>query len=200
MFKLLGFIIGSAISIAGILLVIGVPELHLSDFESDQARFDAALQKIREKQAPAPEPPPPPDNSPSPSEQATANLVDNIGTQLAADFAGAGDTMTEVPEVAATGEETIALPADPVVADVSAGAAEAASFEQQWQDIWTPFRSEIAARGFVSQLERVTGLDYRIIKIKAGEYQVGFAYHDDDERQLNIQQISAATGLELREF
>ena len=69
----------------------------------------------------------------------------------------------------------------------------------QWHEFWNPFRSEIAAKGFVSQLEKVTGLDYRIVRVKAGVYEVGFAYGDDAERRLKVAQISAATGLDLPE-
>ncbi len=60
-----------------------------------------------------------------------------------------------------------------------------------------PFRTEIAANGFVAQLQRVTGLDYRIVKVDTGLYEVAFAYSDDDEIVGNLSQISAATGLEL---
>ncbi len=69
--------------------------------------------------------------------------------------------------------------------------------ELQWYSFWNPFRSEIAANGFVSQLERVTGIDYRVVKIKPGVYEVAFAYDDDAERHAKLAQISAATGLDL---
>jgi len=71
--------------------------------------------------------------------------------------------------------------------------------ETRWYSFWNPFRSEIAARGFVSQLEEVTGLDYRVVKVKAGVYEVAFAYIDDTERMNKLEQISAATGLDLSE-
>ena len=67
----------------------------------------------------------------------------------------------------------------------------------QWYAFWSPFRTEIAANGFVAQLQRVTGLDYRIVKVDTGLYEVAFAYSDDDEIVGNLSQISAATGLEL---
>ncbi len=71
--------------------------------------------------------------------------------------------------------------------------------EMQWYSFWNPFRSELAAQGFVSQLEEVTGLDYRIVKVKAGVYEVAFTYIDDTERTHKLEQISAATGLDLTE-
>ena len=67
-----------------------------------------------------------------------------------------------------------------------------------WYSFWSPFRSEIAAQGFVEQLQSVTGLDYRVVKVRTGIYEVAFAYDDDDEITANLSQISAATGLDLQ--
>jgi len=176
MFRILGFIVGSAISIAGIFLVLGVPEFHLSTFETDQARFDAALEKVRKKRPAV--------------EQAAEEFVEKIAEE-------AIDIPTEsLPSMAAS----------PPSGDQEDQAADAAMLaeamdvfiaEQHWHEFWNPFRSEIAARGFVTQLEKVTGLDYRVVKVKAGVYQVGFAYLNDDERRTKISRISAATGLDL---
>ncbi len=69
--------------------------------------------------------------------------------------------------------------------------------EPSWFSFWNPFRSEIAANGFVAQLERVTGLDYRVVKVDSGVYEVAFPYFDDDERRNKLTQIAAATGLDL---
>ena len=69
----------------------------------------------------------------------------------------------------------------------------------QWYAFWSPFRSEVAANGFVDQLQRVTGLDYRVVKVKTGVYEVAFAYEDDQDITANLSQISAATGLQLPE-
>ena len=169
MFRILGFISGSAISIVGILLVLGVPEFNMSNFETDQARFDAALEKIREKRPAV--------------EEIFQELVEN---EASVETEPVAEKLAE--NVAEDPLESIEIPADPQ--DIfNAG--------QQWHEFWNPFRSEIAARGFVSQLEKVTGLDYRINKVKAGVYQVGFAYTSDDERRSKISLISAATGLDL---
>ena len=58
-------------------------------------------------------------------------------------------------------------------------------------------RSELAANGFVAQLQSVTGLDYRVVRVKPGVYEVAFAYENDDDISANLTQITAATGLEL---
>jgi len=50
MFRLLGFLIGSVTAITIILLVLGIPEFNLTDPGYDQQRFDAAVEKLKEKQ------------------------------------------------------------------------------------------------------------------------------------------------------
>ena len=88
-------------------------------------------------------------------------------------------------------EEVVALP-EPV--------AEALLPDShQWYAFWSPFRSEIAASGFITQLQRVTGLDYRVVKIEPGVYEVAFAYGADEDIPVNLSHISAATGLDLPE-
>ena len=69
--------------------------------------------------------------------------------------------------------------------------------EPDWYTFWNPFRSEVAAAGFVRRLESVTGLDYRIDKVRAGVYEVAFAYGNDTELETKLAHISAATGLDL---
>ena len=67
----------------------------------------------------------------------------------------------------------------------------------RWHSFWSPFGSRIAADGFVSRLESVTGFDYRVIKIENGVYEVVFAYTDDSERDAMLATIASATGLDL---
>lgn len=69
--------------------------------------------------------------------------------------------------------------------------------EDNWYAFWSPFRSELAANGFVSQLQRTTGLDYRVVKIKTGVYEVAFAYADDADIETKLAAIASATGLDL---
>ncbi|MFQ5624889.1 MAG: hypothetical protein ACE5FS_16015 [Paracoccaceae bacterium] len=71
--------------------------------------------------------------------------------------------------------------------------------DRRWHSFWNPFRSEIAASGFAARLRRVTGIDYRVVRLEPGSYQVAFAYADDDERRSKISQIERATGLDLPE-
>lgn len=195
MFRLLGFLIGSISSIVIILLLVGMPEFHLSDAETDQQRFDAAIEKLREKQAEF--------------EDVTGKLSDDVARVAEA----VEDNVEIVAEKLAAGQEpdpvsaqSAPMPANPPpmqepVAIASnldpAGGNPQAMSEAQWYSFWNPFRSEIAANGFVAQLERVTGIDYRVVKVKSGVYEVAFPYADDGERQTKLALISEATGLDL---
>jgi hypothetical protein len=103
--------------------------------------------------------------------------------------------------------EPISEPADdPVVSPAIADAVEPVSPEPEvlppatplrWYAFWSPFRSEMAANGFVSQLQRTTGMDYRVVRLKPGVYEVAFAYEADNDIENKLAAISAATGLEM---
>jgi hypothetical protein len=189
MFRLLGFLIGSVTAITIILLVLGIPEFNLTDPAYDQQRFDAAVEKLKEKQ------------------QEVAKVTEDIVNDVAEAVDDVQDNIEVVaekvlPDIAAqlaaetpaTQEFTTqSLPEVPDFTD----AFPAIPDESQWYSFWNPFRSEIAARGFVTQLEKVTGLDYRVVKVKTGVYEVAFAYNSDVERRTKLSQISAATGLDL---
>jgi hypothetical protein len=69
----------------------------------------------------------------------------------------------------------------------------------QWHSFWSPFGSQIAANGFVSRLESLTGFDYRVVKVRTGIYDVAFAYTDESERLDKLSIIASVAGLELPE-
>ena len=189
MFRLLGFLIGSAASIGVMLLFLGVPELHLSNPQLDKGRFDEALEKLRHK----------------------AQSVDSIARETTEKLSAALEKVAEPapdtteapvqPDPEPVMMTQIAKDDVPLIADDSRIAAPVAiaqiEHDLHWHAFWNPFRSRIAADGFVSQLEKVTGLDYRVVKVNTGLYEVAFAYEDDSERRNRLSQISAATGLEL---
>lgn len=149
MFRLAGLITGSAVAIAAILLVLGVPEL-------------------------------PPEEEIPP---ATAELP---------------LPMAELPE-----PTPVAMPADPAsVPPPAAAETEPETVEPEptpvrWHAFWSPFGSRIAANGFVSRLESVTGFDYRVVKVDNGVFEVAFAYSTDSERDEMLAMIASAAGLEL---
>lgn len=176
MFRILGFLIGSAASIGAMLLFLGVPEFHLSKPQLDQGHFDAALEKLREK----------------------SRKIEIVARETVAEPAA---TAAEVGEATPATVSPAARETAPVAAgDNEIGApvaTELSAQEMHWQSFWDPFHSKIAADGFVAQLEKVTGLDYRVMKLQRGTYEVAFAYANDGDRQARLSQISAATGLEL---
>lgn len=191
MFRLIGFLIGSLSSVVIILLVVGMPRFNAADQKADQQRYDEAIEKLKAKQ--------------HEFESVTGKLSDDVA-QVAESvehgFDSLSQTVADVALPARQANDHTPIPADelPVVIDdnVSIDVADSnVPQETSWYSFWNPFRSEIAANGFVTQLERVTGLDYRVVKVKSGVYEVAFAYNDDAERNTKLSQISAATGLDL---
>lgn len=63
--------------------------------------------------------------------------------------------------------------------------------------VWSPFRSEWAAKGFARRLTLATEVPVEVINEGPENYQVIFRYRDDDERQALVTQIENVTGLEL---
>lgn len=191
MFRLIGFLIGSLSSVVIILLIIGMPRFNVADQKADQQRYDEAIEKLKAKQ--------------HEFESVAGKLSDDVA-QVAETVEQGFDTLTQTrdpeppPAQQATADTPAAAATMPVAIDDTFDSGSDGSDllpETLWYSFWNPFRSELAANGFVKQLERVTGLDYRIVKIKSGVYEVAFAYEDDTERDTKLAQISAATGLEL---
>jgi hypothetical protein len=170
MIRLMGVLVGSALAVAALVVFVGIPE-----FTTESSVAEPTV----------------------------------ITLPMRGGVAGPETAEPEDAVTAAAISDTAADPLpDPVVAPVAgripdppsqqAMAAEPAT-PPQWYAFWSPFRSEVAANGFVDQLQRVTGLDYRVVKVKPGVYEVAFAYEDDGEITANLSQIAAATGLELPE-
>lgn len=168
MIRLIGILTGSALAVAAIVITLGLPEF-----------------------APA----------------------NDVPVQAPPVVASSAAPTAVVAEPATRGEA--ALPAAPVTEDVSAAVTEAVaetvtetaadpvvpapavSPSQNWYAFWSPFRSEIAADGFISELQRTTGLDYRVVKLRPGVYEVAFAYSDPPDRDAKLDTIAAATGLDM---
>jgi hypothetical protein len=120
------------------------------------------------------------------------------------------EQIPESPTTIESAVEVIAEPAieairepviDPVIEPVAEIAVENLAPPQapaeHWYAFWSPFRSELAANGFVSQLQRTTGMDYRVVRLKPGVYEVAFAYEVENDIETKLAAISAATGLEM---
>lgn len=199
MIRILGFLVGSAASIGMMLLILGVPELNLSRPLVDDAASASVAQTIEAVTAdleavaiemfgevsqlvddlPTADPPADP-----PAEQQAASNSEDVTLS--------SEELT--PGISQNNSQIASFPAEPGSATAIDDAAEN---DLRWHSFWNPFRSAIAANGFVGQLEKVTGLDYRVVKIKTGVYEVTFAYENESERRTKLSQIASATGLDL---
>jgi len=120
----------------------------------------------------------------------------------------AGNTVPEARPAPATAAALPAVPmaavtepaGDVVVPETLATEPPArapAPSETRWYVFWSPFHTEIAANGFVAELQRTTGLDYRVVRIKPGVFEVAFSYSDDADAADKLAQIADASGLDV---
>ena len=111
------------------------------------------------------------------------------------------DTVIAVPPDVAVAQPIAEPVAEPVVEPIAEPIAEPTGkpvlASENWYAFWVPFRSELAATGFIAQLQRTTGLDYRVLKQEPGVYAVAFAYSSAADIQSKLTAISTATGLEM---
>lgn len=211
MFRLLGFCIGSLASLGLLFMVIGTPDFHLGDDAEDRARFDEAVEKLKSRQANRTPERRASDEAAEPTRPAVASAPPmEIDSLEPANAGGLPAPPTGGPESVARLASTNAPPASAVedAVDESVSAmdvpatfdelpASALPSSQAWHSFWTPFRTKVAATGFVGRLENVTGLDYRIVSAGRDGYIVEFSYDDDSEIDSKLDRISAATGLDL---
>ena len=191
MIRLLGAITGSALALATLLVVIGIPQFKTEATTSENAIVTLPL------------PTSPVDRN---GETAPTPALDSADTITESNVAAAASTNVEDPlrpadDAAIAAEhqsvaESSAEPGEPMIPP-GIDAQAVLDTPQSWYAFWSPFRSELAANGFVAQLQSVTGLDYRVVRVKPGVYEVAFAYEDDADITANLTQITAATGLEL---
>ncbi len=59
--------------------------------------------------------------------------------------------------------------------------------------VWSPFRSELSARGFASALSGNLNRSFRVIRLAAGRYEVGFDYSSDQELLEVLDSVNAFT-------
>ena len=179
MIRLAGILTGSAIAVAFLIVALGMPE-----FDAGRAST-VPPSPASGKEQPLPEPEPV-----AAIEAAPQTNRETGGAALTPP--PASDEPTVVAEEAI---EEIVAPVER--REATEQLVEQTTLEPQWYAFWSPFRSELAADGFVAQLQRTTGLDYRVVKLKPGVYEVAFAYSDDADIESKLTQISSATGLDL---
>ena len=105
------------------------------------------------------------------------------------------ETLPAVPMAAVT--EPAGTVVKPTPSATEPPAPAPAPSETRWYVFWSPFHTEIAANGFVAELQRTTGLDYRVVRIKPGVFEVAFAYSDDADAADKLAQIADASGLDV---
>ncbi len=176
MMRSLGVLVGSALAVAALVVFVGIPE-----FTTESSVVEDSVITLPMRASP-----PAPEQAPQ-----EVPAVAGIDAPAGPPATVAEDSAAAPPSAVVEESEAAPAPAEPPPVP--------AATSPQWYAFWSPFRSEIAANGFVDQLQRVTGLDYRVVKVKPGVYEVAFAYEDDQEITANLSQISAATGLRLPE-
>jgi hypothetical protein len=177
MLRLIGMLIGSVLAIATLIVALGVPRLTDPD--------------------PEPLPVPLPVREPEPvSKPELADEAPVVEAEQPAMTAAAPteDIATPDPAVAALVDQVFA-PEE--TRAITAAAGPEPVHEDRWYAFWSPFRSELAANGFVSRLQDSTGIDYRVVKVKTGVYEVAFAYSDEADIEAKLERIAAATGLDM---
>ncbi len=91
----------------------------------------------------------------------------------------------------------------PVAAEAHAGARISQAptkqgFEgKQWQSFWKPFSTPGSAQGFARTITQRTGLEVKVIRVRAGQYEVAFPYSDVADRVANTRLIEREMGLKL---
>lgn len=208
MIRILGFLVGSAVSIGMMLLLLGVPDINLSRPLIDETELESVAQTVEavtaDLEAVATE------TFEAVAEFVDDEFVDDLPTadppaeQQAASNSEDADLVSEelAPDISQNNSQIASFPPEPPKPpkpDTATAIDDPPENDLRWHSFWNPFRSAIAANGFVSQLEKVTGLDYRVVKIKTGVYEVTFAYENDTERRTKLSQIASATGLDLPE-
>lgn len=176
MVRLIGFLVGSAASIGMILVILGVPDINLSQQPVGDENKESASQNVEELTTDL--------------ETIADERVDEITNEVIAEVT---EEIAELTDEVPSSELSVAE--SPIESDID----EPTANDLKWYAFWNPFRSRIAADGFVGQLEKVTGLDYRVVKIKTGVYEVTFGYEDDAELSSKLSLIASAAGLDLPE-
>ncbi|MGB5720428.1 MAG: hypothetical protein WBM34_07000 [Woeseiaceae bacterium] len=174
MIRLLGILTGSAIAVGFLIITLGLPEFPATPVEP-LPRYEPAL------------------------EEAGPLMVDVLSVEKpSATNESEQDDDVLADEQPATGVETLV---ETLVENTTAPVPPVQPIppadDSRWYSFWSPFRSEIAADGFVAELQRTTGMDFRVVKIKPGVYEVAFAYLDESDIKEKLTRISSATGLDM---
>ncbi len=183
MIRTIGIFTGSALATGILIAALGVPELSATPDVRDAVQSPVVDTRPETPGTTPAIPPTPPEPEIIDSGEAMALIASTgIAEEVPTHDQAAGE-----PE----------RPADGMTETARAASDLPQANEANWYAFWSPFRSEIAANGFVAELQRTTGLDFRVVKLKPGVYEVAFAYLDDNDIQDKLRQIASATGLDM---
>lgn len=176
-----------------ILMILGVPDVNLSQQVLNEENIASVSRKVEEFAEDL-------ESIASDAADTIDQTVAEVSGEMPEDISDkvvetATMIVAELSDDELNATEVLTVP--PTRQDDEIAANETAGDDVKWHAFWNPFRSRLAAEGFVGQLEKVTGLDYRVVKIKTGVYEVTFAYENDDERREKISLIASAAGLDL---
>ncbi|MGI9238264.1 MAG: hypothetical protein ACR2QZ_12760 [Woeseiaceae bacterium] len=190
MIRLIGILTGSAIAVGILIVTLGMPDFSTTIPETAEPTEDSeTLVKAMAKPSPA-------DAEQSKTDPETQEEVQAETPAPIQDVSNTIETLPPNALVSAINSEAIP-PAEPAPPMELPPIQPTIVSDANWYAFWSPFRSELAADGFVAQLQRTTGLDYRVVKLKPGVYEVAFAYLDENDIQDKLARISTATGLDL---
>ena len=184
MLKLVGILTGSALAVAFLIVALGVP-----DFSAPVPELQVAADVAAEQIA----------SSGSVTELVLAEPDDTelVLASSETDPELSSETDPELFEMQEALADIDASPETEALIEQIFNPGPEIIVEENWYAFWSPFRSEIAANGFISKLQETTGIDYRVVKVKIGVYEVAFAYVDDADIQDKLVRISNATGMNM---
>ncbi|NNF62101.1 MAG: hypothetical protein HKN06_12355 [Gammaproteobacteria bacterium] len=210
--RTLGFFLGSAAVFAMLVYMLGQPVPLASPHDRDGAALAGAVV------------PTPPDGQPGPAPLAAAKaLADAPGPEEmpSEEVADEVALVEEWLQVARDSTEQAGPPAPSAVDPAPAAPSELAEAEPaasagqtdvpvttapgnpaiasdiEWFPVWDPFHSELSANAFARRLERITGLDYRVIRTDRARYRVAVGYASEEQRLAHVAAIEEATGLTI---
>ena len=190
MLRLIGILTGSSIAIAVLIIALGIPEFSAPDEEPNKGvepDYSEVLPAIEE-----------PQQEPETVEQAVVAEADDEPEETAQPLDAETEELIEQIFAPQPKEDTVSFD-EPVFDEplVDEHLVDEPLVDENWYAFWSPFRSAIAADGFVAKLQESTGIDYRVVKVKTGVYEVAFAYHDEADIESKLALISSATGLDM---
>ncbi len=220
MTRILGFVVGAMLVFGGLYYLLTPPGVVPGRVELELTPPSTAAEPESEPEsAPEPEPAMAPEESaetdrtksPNPAPPPESAPIQYAGG-LPPDADGQSPSAVDIADEQALVEQALAAmqarqmheqqpapvdAASPAAAQDPDATAPQPADHVQWFAVWDPFHSELSANAFARRLERMTGLDYRVVRSGPAKYEVAVAFGSEEERVANIAVIEEATGLRI---